>query len=233
MLAVGHFSVIIPTRNRPDFLSEAVRSVLKQNISNFELLIINDGDVAIEAFTDERIKVLDNDQRGAVAARNLGLAQARGDFIAFLDDDDYWEDQSHLARANAALSDLSEFYYANGSMLMPDGSTRLFARRANKKSLMVNNTLLISTVCYRRDLHSKLGVFDEALPYYWDWDWYLRVAEAGNRFTRSNHVAAAIRVHPNNMSGNENREARQANLDLLVAKHGMGKIVLKNHLDFV
>ena len=98
---------------------------------------------------------------------------------------------------------------------------------------MVDNTILISTVCYRRDLHKMLGVFDEALPYYWDWDWYLRVANADYRISRSNHVAAAIRVHPHNMSGSENRDARQANLDLLVAKHGMGKIILKNHLDFI
>lgn len=230
---VGKFTVIIPTRNRPAFLAEAVASVLMQKHSAFELLIVNDGDAEIQNFSDTRVRVLNNSGRGAVPARNLGLAEASGDFIAFLDDDDFWIDELHLARANAALGDLAEFYFADGSMLFPDGSKRLFSRQADKSSLMVDNTILISTVCYRRDLHKMLGMFDEALPYYWDWDWYLRVANTDYRISRSNHVAAAIRVHPHNMSGDENRGARQANLDLLVAKHGMGKIILKNHLDFV
>ena len=118
-------------------------------------------------------------------------------------------------------------------MHFPDGSKKLFSRRADKQSLLTNNTILISTICYHRSLHEKLGLFDEALPYYWDWDWYLRVVKADFRLERSNRSATAIRVHPHNMSGNNNIKDRQSNLDLLVKKHSLGKIKLKNHLDFV
>ena len=227
------FSVIIPSRDRPEYLAEAVASVLRQDFSQLELLIVNDGESEIPDFGDQRVRVLDNHKRGAVPARNLGVTNAKGQYIAFLDDDDFFIDSSHLTRANAVLGDLAEFFFANGTMLLPDGSKKMFSRKADKQSLLVDNTILISTVCYRRSLHEQLGLFDEELQYYWDWDWYLRVAKADLRLERSNRSAVAIRIHPHNMSGNSNSIDRQANLDLLVTKHNLGKIVLKNHLDFV
>ncbi len=230
---VAKISVIIPTRDRPDFLAEAVGSVLQQSFSDLELLIVNDGASPVANFGDERVRVLNNQMRGAVPARNLGILKASGSHIAFLDDDDYWINPSHLAQANATLSGLADFYFANGNMLFPDGEKRLFFRNADKQSLLSDNTILISTVCYRRDLHFHLGTFDETLPYYWDWDWYLRVAMADFRIAHSSQAAVAIRVHPHNMSGETNREARQKNLNLLIAKHDLKNITLKNHLDFV
>lgn len=233
MESVTSLSVIIPTRNRPAFLAEAVASVMAQNFTSFELLVVNDGESQIADFQDKRVRILSSEQRGAVAARNLGIAEAKGRYIAFLDDDDFFIDNCHLTRANAVLSYLSDFFFANGTMHFPDGSKKLFSRKADKQSLMIDNTILISTVCYHRSLHQRLGTFDEALPYYWDWDWYLRVARADFRFAHSNRSAVAIRVHPQNMSGESNRENRQANLNLLIAKHKLGKIELKNHLDFL
>jgi glycosyltransferase involved in cell wall biosynthesis len=230
---VGKISIIIPTRDRPNFLSQAVESVLQQNLSDIELLIVNDGATPIADFGDGRVRVLNNHARGAVPARNLGIIEASGSHIAFLDDDDYWTNASHLKQANATLSGLADFYFADGAMLFPNGEQRAFSRNADKQSLMTDNTILISTVCYRRDLHFQLGNFDEALPYYWDWDWYLRVAKADFRIAHSSQTAVAIRVHPQNMSGETNREARQENLNLLIAKHSLKNITLKNHLDFV
>ena len=62
------FSVIIPTRDRPAYLAEAVASVLGQSFRQFELLIVNDGESEIPDFQDNRVRVLDNKMRGAVAA---------------------------------------------------------------------------------------------------------------------------------------------------------------------
>ena len=230
---MSKISVIIPTRDRPDYLAEAVESVLSQSFTDFELLIVNDGEADIARFSDSRVRILNNRMRGAVPARNLGILEAKGDYVAFLDDDDFWIDKSHLVQANNALSGFADFYFADGTMLFPNGEQRLFAREADRKSLMSDNTVLISTVCYRRALHNQLGNFDETLPYYWDWDWYLRVAKADFRFQHSQQSAVSIRVHPQNMSGNSNYEARQTNLNLLIAKHGLKNITLKNHLDFV
>ena len=226
------FSVIIPTRNREQFLSEAVASVLSQADVSLELLIVNDGNALATTFKDKRIRILDNGMRTAVPARNLGVVEAAGEFIAFLDDDDFFIDTRHLAKAANAFHQHTDFYFANGEMRFPDGKVKLFDRSADALSLEQDNTILISAVSYRKAIHNKLGSFDEALPYYWDWDWYLRVARAGFKLHHESQPAVAIRVHQNNMSS-ANEAARRANLDALQVKHNLKQIPLKNHVDFV
>ncbi len=227
------FTVIIPTRNRPQYLAEAVASVLRQSLVDFELFIVNDGDTALQPFDDQRIQILNNHSLGAVAARNLGVAKARGAYIAFLDDDDVWSREDHLAHAADTLEKSADFYFADGEMKFPDGSTKLFAQAADLQSLRRDNTILVSAICYKQSLHAKLGPFDLKLPYYWDWDWYLRVADKGGQLYRRAVPVVDIRIHAQNMSGDSNLSARRANLNLLELKHGLAKIELKGHLDFV
>ena len=227
------FSVIIPTKDRPDFLTESVSSVLRQSNPDFELLIVNDGEPLQTAFTDGRVRALDNHKRGAVPARNFGVEKAEGEIIVFLDDDDIWIDQNHLTKSADALGQHLGFYFANGVMAFPDGTVRNFSQAASATSLEKDNTILISAVCYTKNLHETLGRFDESIPYYWDWDWYLRVARSGAHLHHQTAPAVSIRVHANNMSGTANAAARQENLDRLCAKHQLQKIVLKSHIDFV
>ena len=225
-----HISVIIPTCDRPEFLQDAVNSVLSQTYQDFELLIVNDGSRPIQHFADPRIRILDGKQRGAVPARNLGVQSAQGDVIAFLDDDDVWTARDHLAFAAKSGAD---FFFADGLMRFPNGDSKIFAHDADAKSLELNNTILISAVCYKRSMHAALGAFDEYLPYYWDWDWYLRIARAGATLQRRALPVVDIRVHENNMSGQSNMLARHANLNLFCAKHALENVVLKGHIDFV
>lgn len=85
-------SVIIPTRNRPAYLRQAVDSVYAQQYPQFEILVVDDGstDATAEALKgyDERLRYLRQEHRGVAAARNHGIAHARGSLVAFLDDDD-------------------------------------------------------------------------------------------------------------------------------------------------
>lgn len=227
------FSVIIPTRNRPEFLPAAVVSVLRQQCADLELLVINDGSLGIPDFQDSRIRVLSSHEAGAVQARRLGVTQARGSAIAFLDDDDQWTDDLWLATAAGTLAQGAQFVFGDGALVCPDNTRRLFAQNADADSLMRDNTILISSVCYLKQLHQQLGAFDESLPYYWDWDWYIRVARSGAVIQRIARPVVDIRIHAQNMSGNRNENQRRDNLALLSAKHGMGQIPLKSHMDFV
>jgi len=225
-------SVIIPTRNRDHYLAEAVESVLQQDIPDFELIVVNDGATS-PILTDKRITIINSGQKGAVPARNLGLETASGDIIAWLDDDDRWSAKDHLSNAVNILQSQNALYFADGVMKFPDeAAPRSFAKDATAQSLQHDNTILISAVCYRRALHQSLGMFDENLPYYWDWDWYLRVAKAGHNLHRRQSPVVDIRIHQANMSGDANTRERQNNLDLLSRKHDLGKIALKNHADF-
>ena len=225
------FSVIIPTRNRPQYVVQAVESVLAQQNVSLEILIVDDGNITLPAFTDGRIKIQSNQQRGPVPARNLGVAAAQGNSMAFLDDDDWWTEKDFLSRAREILKKQTDFVFADGTLVFDDGSKDVpFAFDADAISLETNNSILISTVCYAGTLHDKLGGFDEQLPFYWDWDWYLRVARSGVAFKRLAQSMAAIRVHAGNMSNATQEEARRDNLAALAKKHRLAPLVLKNHL---
>jgi glycosyltransferase involved in cell wall biosynthesis len=226
-------SCIIPTRNRPEFVVEAARSVLAQSHSELELIIVNDGETPVQTIDDVRVRIIDSGQRGAVPARNLGLQAASGEAIAWLDDDDVWTDRHFITTCVRQMSAGQDFLFGDGALVFPDGSRKPFAQDADATTLMRDNTILISAVCYRRSLHAELGGFDEDLPYYWDWDWYVRVARAGRPLMRLTTPVVDIRIHAQNMSGRSNTAARAENLALFSAKHGLPKIPLKSHVDFV
>lgn len=234
MAGVPRFSVIIPTHNRPHFLAEAVQSIMMQEKSVFEIIVVNDGDPLPPFSADSRLRHLENARRGAIAARNLGIGAARGDVIMWLDDDDRLLLPDYLMKADDALRSGAGLVHCDGTMVFEDGrAERAFAHDADVNSLAGNNTILMSGACYPRRLHEVLGNFDAALPFYADWDWYLRVARAGHVLARVREPAVAIRIHAANTSGDATLAARQANLDALSHKHGLGKLVLKTHLDFV
>lgn len=228
------FSVIIPTRGRHHFLRQAIASVLSQTHAAHEIIVVDDGVGAAEAVVHMALSVivLDNAQRGPVPARILGVSAATGDVIAFLDDDDWWTDTGYLAEAAAAFDAGATFCFADGHMAFEDEREILsFAFEADAQILERDNTILISAVAYRRALHEELGTFDETLPFYWDWDWYIRVARAGNLLTHIRRPVVAIRVHAQNMSGESLERQRRENLDRFAVKHQLSPIPLKNHLD--
>ncbi|MFM8748027.1 MAG: glycosyltransferase family 2 protein [Aestuariivirga sp.] len=231
---MNSISVIIPTRGRHHFLRQAIASVLDQSHAPAEILVIDDGVGAREAagHMHPTVRVLDNHERGPVPARNLGVAEAKGELICFLDDDDWFIDDDYLAAAAQACGNGAVFCYTDGRLVFEDGRPDLaFAFHADAGTLTRDNTILISGVVYRRSLHAELGRFDETLPYYWDWDWYLRIARAGHPLTHLAKPAVAIRVHARNMSGESLEAQRRLNLDRFSTKHGLPPIPLKNHLD--
>lgn len=226
------FSVIIPTRDRPQFLQGAVSSALRQSEPPDEVIVVNDGEPLQVHFEDPRVRILDNHRKGPVAARLRGVESARAEGIAFLDDDDEWHDPLHLSLASAALQQGASFTFSDGLLVFDKAGipSLPFRYDADSDSLERDNTILISAVCYRRDLHEMLGAFDPALPYYWDWDWYLRVARAGHALHHVARDTVTIRVHTGNMSSDAAAAERQANLEALASKHCIPLPQLKNHL---
>ncbi len=89
------FSVIIPLYNKEKFVENAVKSALKQTFSDYEIIIVNDGstdnsEAIVKAFTDPRIQYFSKENEGVAVARNFGINKAVGEYICFLDADDYW-----------------------------------------------------------------------------------------------------------------------------------------------
>jgi glycosyltransferase involved in cell wall biosynthesis len=177
--------VILPCYNRAWCLQRAVGSVLYQTFSDWELIVVNDGSTDgsadLLAAYGERITVLHQENRGVSAARNTGIAHARGDLVAFLDSDDYWlpqklETQVHFFEnsAKAAICQTEELWVRNGVRVNP-------GRRHAKPSGMIFEPSLElclispSAVMLRRSLLEETGFFDERLPACEDYDLWLRI----------------------------------------------------------
>lgn len=89
-------SVVIPTRNRAELLERAIKSVLLQTYNNWEIIIVDDNStddtkLVVEKFNDDKIRYITLiGKTGGAAARNVGINNANGEYVAFLDDDDEW-----------------------------------------------------------------------------------------------------------------------------------------------
>lgn len=109
-------SIIIPLYNKKDFIGRAIDSVLRQTFKNYEILIINDGSTdrspeIVQTYTDPRIRLINQENKGPGAARNRGIQEAHSPYIAFLDADDEWMEDfldisynSLTSHCNAALT---------------------------------------------------------------------------------------------------------------------------------
>lgn len=180
-------SVIVPTYNRARVLPRALDSVLTQDFSDFELLVIDDGS------TDATQEVLDNYLRGDLrvralqmpansgvsAARNLGLAEAHGDLIAFLDSDDEWL-QGKLRRQvtffDAAPRQVGMLYGGVHTLGSESWTFTPSQRGMIYPQLLERNVIHgTSGVMLRREAVDRVGGFAE-LPAMEDWDYWIRVA---------------------------------------------------------
>ena len=179
-------SVIIPTYNRGWIIKEAIDSVLAQDFKDFELIVVDDGstDNTLEIFNSfpYDIKVLRQSNYGVSAARNRGIAEASGRFIAFLDSDDLWLSQKLSVQIeffnqtpDALICQTEEVWIRNGIRVNPK-------KRHKKPSGMIFEPSLAlclvspSAVMIRRSLFEKVGGFDETLPACEDYDLWLRIS---------------------------------------------------------
>ena len=195
-------SIVIPAYNRAGSIAAAIRSVLRQTWTDFELIVVDDAssDGTLEAAAevrDPRLRLIaGRSNRGAAAARNLGAAAARGRWIAFQDSDDEWlpeKLEKQMARLEGAAA--GDFVAAYCGLLTlgwiddaPDArlAVRYLPGPAVSPaegdilgSLLVDNLISTQTLVVRRDLFHALAGFDAGSPAYIDWDLAIRLAQHG------------------------------------------------------
>jgi glycosyltransferase involved in cell wall biosynthesis len=187
----GLVSVIIPTRNRAAYLKLAVESVYRQTYQNFEIIVIDDGSVdhtkdVIKSF-DDRLQYFFQTSKGVSAARNLGISKARGEYIAFLDDDDIYLPE-RLAIAVDYLSHHADVSWVCSGFSFIDAEGNALPRDAilpEKTKITLHDIAMftfISTcsVTVKRTVLDKVGGFPEGSRASEDYHLWAKVMKLSN-----------------------------------------------------
>ncbi|MEH2349205.1 MAG: glycosyltransferase [Nostoc sp.] len=185
-------SVIIPTYQRGDIVSQAINSVLAQTYRDYEIIVINDGSqdntpqVLAEFSENHHITVIHQANQGVSAARNAGICSARGKYIAFLDDDDLWEPQKlekqiSVLEANPHLGLIysDSLFFSEQKGLSKKSYNTAFPTPNLQVvfTLFRYNYIPILTVVVRRDCLEQVGLFDETVAPCEDYDLWLRLIQ--------------------------------------------------------
>jgi glycosyltransferase involved in cell wall biosynthesis len=179
-------SVVIPAYNNAHLLGHAVQSVREQQHSDLEIIVIDDGSTdntveVLEQLSGSDLRSVRQENAGPAAARNRGIAEASGEWIAFLDADDHWLPGKLSAQFDALQETHgAEFSYTDALMRFPDGyETTAKARNSNGdlfSDLVWGNQLSTGTLLVRRRCFDEVGLFNTGLRTAEDWDMWLRLA---------------------------------------------------------
>ena len=197
-------SVIIITYNRERYLKAALQSVFDQDYANREVILVDDGSTdstpaIVESF-QEQVRYVRTPHRGIPAARNEGVRQAKGQFIAFLDSDDLWQPEKlsfqvrHLQENPACdiCFGMLRRFLEPGSALPP--GLRMESVTADQVSMSVCVGMI------RREVFERVGEFNETFAVGEDTDWMARARDRGCRFDFPERCLARIRIHDGSSS---------------------------------
>lgn len=190
------FSVILPTYNRSKQLSRALDSVLSQTFTEYEILVIDDGSTdetpkVLQQYHD-RVDCIRQRNAGISAARNAGIRQARGAYLAFLDDDDRWYPHKLEVMAAAIRQHpTAGLFHSQVDYVDRKGNwlwTTNAPRRNAYLTLVQGNFVAMLSAVVRKNCLDRVGVFDPCLPVCVDWDLFLRVT----RYFETVYVAQTL-----------------------------------------
>ncbi|MCP4994503.1 MAG: glycosyltransferase family 2 protein [Gammaproteobacteria bacterium] len=178
-------SVIIPTHNRAHTLPRAIDSVLQQKLRADEIVIVDDGSTdetpTLVANTYPQCRYLHQQNLGVSSARNLGIRQATGDWLAFLDSDDEWLD-TRLKSQLSLLMNKPELKICHSEEIWVRNGRRVNAMKKHAKSggwifqkCLPLCVISPSAVIIHRSLFDEVGLFNESLPACEDYDLWLRI----------------------------------------------------------
>ena len=221
-------SVVIPTRDRRRLLALTLHSVRRQREVDLEVVVVDDGSAddtaeTVAALADPRIRLVRHDRpQGVSAARNRGIAEAGGAWVAFLDDDDLWAPDK-LTRQLQAAHQTGRTWVYTGEVSVdqrlrvldgapPAAPDRVLERLGRHNAVPAG----ASNVLVRAETLARAGRFDPGLRNNEDWDMWIRLARLGPPAWVCRPLVA-LRVHPGNTSQNMDRMLRE--LDVIERRH--------------
>jgi hypothetical protein len=195
-------SLIIPVFNGERFIREAIENVISQNYTNLEIIIVNDGSTDrtedVIGSINGKFQYIRQENKGPASARNRGLNEANGDFIAFLDADDLFPEGNLNALINEMLQQPElEVVHGYAQILQKNPVTDKFEHAVSPKESYPN---YICAGLYRKSVFDKVGFFDPSLRFSEDTDWFLRAKELNCKIKRIDEVCLLVRRHEHNMT---------------------------------
>ena len=244
-------SVVVPAFNRAQTVPAAVRSVLRQQYDPLEVIVVDDGSAdgtaeVARAGGDPRVRVIANARaKGAQGARNTGILAARGEWIAFNDSDDEWL-PGKLAMQLAVLraEDFAKDLVVHGDVLKVDARQAARERFAlphthgrSYASLLRRPGPMLQAMLAHRESFERIGLLDEAISAYHEWDTAIRLAE----HCRFVHLREPLLCYSVGGTGTISADARRDVLGYaqVVRKHGAdiarihGRAGLRRHLQWL
>jgi glycosyltransferase involved in cell wall biosynthesis len=181
-------SVVVITYNAAEYVAHAIESVLQQTWKNLELIVVDDGSTdetpqVVGRFGDHRLKYVRQDNQGPNAARNRGICESRGEFVAFLDADDWWLPDKICRQVSVAAANPNAGLVYSLAISV-DVSGKENARTESIVTGRVVDQLLLgqciagsaSSAMVRRKTIDSVGMFDASLQYAEDWEYWIRIA---------------------------------------------------------
>lgn len=229
MIDMPEISVIIPTYNSSRYVTQAVDSVLAQTFDDLEVIVIDDGSTddteSVMSRYSSPVRYIKQTNGGVSRARNHGIEESRGRYVAFLDADDTWfpnklEKQMEAIRSQPSYHVCYSAFLIVDSNLAPIEVNRSKRQRTALEDLLMCGNVVgsICTVIYERSLFSKVGGFDPVLSQCADWDMWVRLA-AETDFLYVDEPLVTYRQHETNMSRNAPLLEKDS---LLVLEKGFG-----------
>lgn len=232
-------SVIIPTYNRKRFLRRAIESVLNQNYSDFEIIVVDDASAepvqdVVECLKDPRIRLIRHEtNKGEAEARNTGILNSSCEYIAFLDDDDEWLSDK-LALQLEKLKNSPPIVggiYTGYAVIDFSSDQELFVRIPSRKGniyrdLLQRNVIAApSTVLLRRVCFETAGLFDGSVHYGVDHDLFLRIAR---HFHFDYLELPLVKYHIHNGRMSDNPDIVIKGLNALSRRYGLERGFMLN-----
>lgn len=210
-------SVIIPCFQQANFLGDALGSLRCQSLKVDEIIVVDDGspdDVAsaVSEYRDLPIRLIRKSNYGLPAARNTGILASTGEFLVWLDSDDYLPVQFIERMVSTFESSQADVCYCDYNHVGQDGELirtfQAFVPSApidSAHQYLLGNMFPPHAAMTRRTALANSGLFDPLLRSLEDWDLWLRLAFSGARYHRVDDLVVPYRQHPESMSKNASR----------------------------
>lgn len=211
-------SVIIPCYNSAHMVSQTLDSVLNSTHKDYEIILVNDGsndnlsEVISSYLNDNRIKYIEQENKGLSGARNTGISAAEGEYLVFLDADDLiYPNKLKTQKEYLDNHPDTDVVYSHSQWFIEDdfSNTRevkfpVYTGNVLKQ-LICGNFIHVNSVMVRKVAVVNAGLFDEALRELEDWDLWLRLALGGSKFGFTPGVHSKVRIRKGSMTSNQKK----------------------------